>query len=529
MKLYITIFIYLLFSTFLTGQSNEWIVRFDEEPSSERLKNSASDIISLFNLSDELDIYLIKFDSELTFSEVGKKLSQFDGVLHVSPNVEVELRRIPNDPLYSDQYYLDLIQAERAWDETTGKTNGDNDYVIALLDDGFDTNHPDISRNIWTNQGEIPDDGIDNDNNGFVDDYFGLNIEDNNDKHNVAEHGSQVLGILGADGNNGTGISGVIWDANILLISNVSNVGEIIASLNYLYEMKLLYMSSNGSQGSNIIINNFSGGLSRFFPSDFPGWCEMYDLLGTVGILSVGSVANSDFNVETEGDLPTLCTSPFLITVTNTDRNDVRSSLAAFGATSVDLAAPGENILSTGLNNEYIEFFGTSASAPQIAGTIGLMYNADCDAIQELHESNPSQLALTMKNALLDGVDKLPSMEESVSGGRLNIFNSILELGILCGSSEAGELSIVDIAPNPISVSEINNINLEYLTDVFTEHTLLINDPIGRLVHYQVFSPPIFAEKQISLNQLPTLSSGIYSFSIMNENGIASTSVVIVE
>jgi hypothetical protein len=529
MKLYITIFIYLLFSTFLSAQKDEWIVRFDEQPLIENLKNTSSDIISVQNLSDALDIYLFKFGTQLSSDEVEKKLSHLNHIRHITPNMEVEQRRLPNDPLYSDQYYLDLIQAERAWDETTGKTNDDNDYVIALLDDGFDTRHPDISRNIWANQGEIPDDGIDNDSNGFIDDYLGLNIEDNNDKHNVAEHGTQVLGILGADGDNGEGISGVMWDANILLISNVSNVGEIIAGLDYLYEMKLLYMSSNGEQGANVIINNFSGGLSRFFPSDFPDWCAMYDLLGTVGILSVGSVANSNFNVETEGDLPTLCTSPFLITVTNTDRNDVRSSLAAFGATSVDLAAPGENILSTGLNNEYIEFFGTSASAPQIAGAIGLMYNVDCDAIQELHNSNPSQLALTMKNALLDGVDQLPSMNESVSGGRLNLFNSMLELGVICGSSEIDELSIADISPNPISVSSINSVSLEYVTDVFTEHTLLINDQLGRLVYYQKFTPPTFGEKQLLLNQIPVLSPGIYSFSIMNENDIASTSVVIIE
>lgn len=529
MKLHLTLFLYLLCSTIVYSQSNEWIVSFDSEPSDLFLKAEYNLVNTVTRLSSDLNIYMITYQSQVDRKYVADQFKDNKKLRNISPNAELELRKMPNDTRYGEQYHLDLIQAENVWEETTGKSNGNTDYVIAMLDDGFDFQHQDLQDNIWTNDAEVPEDGIDNDNNGFIDDYKGLNIETNNDQHDIEEHGSQVLGILGAKGDNSTGITGVMWDANILIISGVSNVAEVIAGLDYVYEMKKLYVSSNGTMGANVVVTNFSGGLRRFFPTDFPDWCEIYDLLGTEGILSVAAVANEDFNVEEEGDMPTLCTSPYLITVSNTDRDDVIDDSTASGAVSVDLAAPGESIISTAIDNKYEVISGTSASCPQVAAAVGLLYTVDCDAIREQQSTNPSQLSLDIKNAILTGVDNIPSLAESVSKGRLNIFKSMLKLNSICGTTEAGDLNVFSVSPNPINNGDMTFSSLEYTTDIFSEHTFIITDAMGRLIYTQKFVPSAFSEKSLSLNQVPYLDSGIYSFSIMNENTVSSTSVVVIE
>jgi len=524
MKLNITIFLYLSILTSVIGQSNEWIVTYSDEPN-EVLKNAEKvDEYSMKLLSSELNIYLVTYNDTVLKSYVFETLGKPESV---SPNAEIELRRVPNDELYSEQYHLDLIRAEEAWDITTGNIDGNSDYVIAVLDDGFAFTHPDLIPNLWTNEAEIDGDGIDNDDNGYIDDYLGLNIQTNNDDQVVETHGSQVLGVLGAKGNNGIGIAGVMWDADILIISAVTTVGEIIAGMNYIYEMKRLYVETDGARGANVIVTNFSGGIPREFPDSFPAWCAVYDLLGTVGILSVTATANLSLDVEEEGDMPTLCDSPYLITVSYTDRIDELSN-SAFGSTSVDIAAPGENILSTVQGNSYNNNeSGSSYAAPQVAGAIGLMYNVDCEEIAQQHIDNPTQLALDIKSAILNGVDTKVSLNESVSGGRLNMFNSILELIELCGGTALAELEVFPLAPNPMTNADMSTMSLNYVTDVFSEHTLIVTDALGRQVYTQKFMPSTFSAKSILLNQVPYLSSGLYSFYIINEKGISSQAAVV--
>ena len=242
------------------------------------------------------------------------------------PNRPVEYRNTePDDFFFEDQWSLEIIDATMAWDQSTGGQdfNG-NDVVIAILDDGYDIRHEDLESNYWMNAEEIIGDGIDNDDNGYIDDFMGVNIQSGDGIHAGVKHGTQVAGIISAVGNNGLGIAGINWNSKLIIVSGVSNIAEVIKGMEYLYELKSRYLESNGSKGANIVVNNFSGGLKRLFPSDFPMWCETYDLLGSVGILSVGAVANENYNVETEGDLPTLCESDYLIMVTNTNSTDQR-------------------------------------------------------------------------------------------------------------------------------------------------------------------------------------------------------------
>jgi len=515
-------------SNFATGQHSDWIVKFDKKPSEYTLKNKSTIVSSIEVLSPTLNVYNIKTVSEVDEDILQKQFSNIESISH---NAKLENRSVtPNDDLFRDQWSLNLINADRVWEETTGGVSIDGyPVVIAILDDGYDINHEDLIQNYWINNEEIPNDNIDNDNNGFIDDVKGVNIQTNTGTHSTVLHGTQVAGIIGAKGNNGIGVSGVNWNTKILPVSGVSNIGEIIKGLEYLYNLKKKFIESNGRDGANIVVNNFSGGIRFRFPSDFPSWCEQYDLLGSVGILSVGAVANADFDVEIEGDLPTLCESDYLIMVTNTNEADVKVLDAAFGSKSVDLAAPGERIISTGIGGQYDDISGTSASAPHVAGSIGLLYTIPCEGIPVAIENNPSAFALSVKNAILNGVDKLPSLENTVSKGRLNVFNSVFELNENCGEAGIEELQISSVYPNLIHNSHKSfTIKIDYKTDVFGIHDVYIHNMKGQLVHKESFNPNIFGSRTLELLLNRQMDAGVYALSIVESDRVASSKFVVV-
>jgi subtilisin family serine protease len=511
------------------AQHADWIVKFDKKPDISQIMTRSSLFSSIKVLSKTLNVYNLKTSKEVLSDDIYKLLPQLQ---NVSYNAPIERRSvIPNDVLFDSQWSLKLIGADRVWEETTGgKDFEGKDVVVAILDDGFDVNHQDLVENYWTNDGEIPNDNIDNDNNGFTDDFMGVNIQNNTGIHPGVLHGTQVAGIIGARGNNARGIAGINWNTKILLVSGVSNIGQIIEGLEYLYDLKKKYLDTNGTEGANIVVNNFSGGISYRFPNEFMDWCDQYDLLGTVGILSVGSVANADFDVEVEGDLPTLCDSDHLIMVTNSDISDTKVLASAYGLTSVDLAAPGEEIISTGIGNDYKAISGTSASAPHVAGAVSLLYTVSCDGIADAVKANPSSFALTVKNAILNSVDVLPTLDNTFSKGRLNIFKAVFELNEICGESDLEELQIKSIRPNFITSQNYNNVlTIDYGTDVFKEHQIFIHNTLGQLIHNSVFTPNIFGLRSHQVNTTQIFAPGTYVLSIVESGRVASSKFVVVK
>jgi subtilisin family serine protease len=321
------------------------------------------------------------------------------------------------------------------------------------------------------------------------------------------------------------GISGINWNSKLLLVSGVSNIGEVIKALEYIYLLKKTYLDSNGTTGANVVVNNFSGGLRRLFPEDFPSWCEMYDLLGEVGILSVGAVANENFNVETEGDLPTLCSSDYLLMVTNTNSSNEKVLDAAYGKISVDLGAPGENITSTSIGNDYENISGTSASAPHVTGVVGLLHSLPCTSLADLSFSSPQDAALLVKNAVLNGTQISQSLTNTVSGGRLNAFQAMVQLQDLCGSQRSNELSL-NIFPNIISGEE-NEVKLNYQTTNTDLHSIRLFDSQGRLILKEDFIPPLFENRSIRIDLSGTpLSKGVFFMQLSNSSEQVSQHLV---
>jgi hypothetical protein len=296
---------------------------------------------------------------------------------------------------------------------------------VAIIDGGSDINHEDLD--IWTNYDEIPDNDIDDDNNGYVDDVHGWNAYDHNGNIPLHQHGTHVAGIAGARGNNTIGVCGVNWHVKILPVAGSStSEAPVVEALSYVYVVRETYDMTNGAQGAFVVADNCSFGVDEGQPEDFPIWEALYDSLGQLGVLSVAATANRNWNIDTIGDVPTAFETPYMISVTNTTNKDEKATNAGYGATTIDLGAPGTTIFSTLIGNNYNYKNGTSMATPHVTGAVALLMAAADTGFISAYKNNPGESVLQIKDHILDGVDTLDDLiGKTVSGGRLNLFNSI--------------------------------------------------------------------------------------------------------
>ena len=410
-----------------------------------------SKVISTRKISKTLNIYQVTFDQNSDLNLLIKASYAYPQILNVQKNhIVTERSFTPNDTFFGDQWHLENtgqtggivdadIDATEAWDITTGglTTHGDTIVVCVIEGSGVDLDHEDLIDNIWVNYQEIPNNGIDDDNNGYVDDFKGWNVQTNDDDINDGSHGTRVSGMIGAVGNNGIGVSGVNHTVKLMVVSGqqASNEASVIAAYSYPLDMRRLYNESNGANGAFVVVTNSSWGINNGNPANSPLWCAMYDSLGAEGVINVGATTNNNSNVDINGDLPSTCSSDYLIAVTASNSNDFRGG-TGYGSTHVDLAAPGSSVTLTNSNDNYNSTSGTSFATPCVAGAIALLYSSPCADFISYAKSHPDSAAMRVRSLILDHVDPISNLATEVaSGGRLNIFNSISELVNTCSTN----------------------------------------------------------------------------------------------
>ena len=401
-----------------------------------------------------LRLHRIKLKEGETVENAVAKYRLDPDVEYAEPNFIVSNSRIPS-PNY-DQYFGSLwgiskINAEGAWDFTTGSQN----VVVAILDTGVDVTHPDLAGNIWGNTAEIAGNGIDDDENGFVDDVNGINainfsgnpIDDNG-------HGTHVAGTIGAIGNNGIGVVGVNWSVKIIACKFLDSSGS--GFISGAVEC-LLYVKALKDRGVNIVASNNSWGGGGYSQA-------LYDAIkAQPDILFIAAAGNDSSDNDLAPYYPAGYGLPNVISVAATDSSDSLASFSNYGKYSVAVGAPGKDILSTlpaqnfwNISGGYGTLSGTSMATPHVTGLAALLKAQD-----------PARDGAKIKNLIMSSGDDLPALaDKSLTGKRINAFGStsgnnrsVLSLGWLPSHVTSGNtytlsaLSIDRDSPAPVTVA----------------------------------------------------------------------------
>jgi len=541
-------YIFMFLAFFCNAELNQVIIQLDDKVTIQQLKmlNLQSPFTSPKLLSKTLNIWLIEIlSTQMTLKKETTLLNwqKHPQIKVAQLNEEVDLRNRPNDLLFNEQWQYNNkgeangitdtdIDALKAWQHTTGgRTVNEDEIVVAVIDGGVDLNHPDLVNNLWTNLHEIPNNKIDDDQNGYIDDYYGWNFNDTiPDVGNASFghwHGTPVTGIIGAEGNNYEGVCGVNWHLKIMTLIANQTVADVIAAYDYALEMRKRYNETNGKEGAFVVATNASLGINEGKPVDHPLWCAIYDALGEAGILSVAATANNFINVDERGDLPTTCNSNFLISVTSTNNRDELQH-AAFGRQHIDLSAPGSGIFTTTNNGEYGTFGGTSAAAPHVAGAVALLYASTNINLMKAIQSDPAAAALLVKDFILDGTEPLADLyNKSASNGRLNLFNSLCTMENYFNDNNCIETKEVSLQIDEIQLSiDKKAIHIYFDLEGQTYLKVRLIDSAGRLVSQQYLTNINTGKHQILL-PAKKLKTGMYYAVINSKKGAVSKSVLV--
>lgn len=535
MKHLLTLTLLLAFSVILSAQSTmnyvegEALIRLENDGN---LKNVMTNLQTFEGqptnikverqISKHMKIWLLSFNKGLNHNRFLDALYQDANIFEAQSNHTVEFRNTPNDVGFNQQWqYINTgqsggtpgadLDADLAWEVTTGGLTplGDT-IVVAAIDEGFDISHTDFGDNLWINYNEIPNNGIDDDNNGFIDDYRGWNVHGNNDNvTNGGWHGTPVAGIMGAQGDNGIGVTGVSWNVKVMVIRLTTTVeADVLEAYDYTLQNRKLYNQTNGAAGAFVVATNASWGINQGQPSQAPLWCAMYDTLGAYGILNAGATANANFDIDAVGDLPTACPSDYMVAVTNMNHNDQKVTQAGYGTTTIDLGAFGEGTWTLADGGGYAAFGGTSGATPHVAGMIGLLYAAPCVSFATLSKTHPDSAAYLAKQYIMNGSDPNASLAGiTVSGGRLNMNGAMQELLNNCGASN------VCVVPYSLNVTNTTDtsatLNWGAFIDTITDFNVQY-----RAIGDSVWTTVLVSDTILNLNINALLPCTSYEFQV---------------
>ncbi len=429
----------------------------------------------------------------------------------IEPNYIFSISRTPDDLRFSELWGLRNtgqtggipgadISATDAWDTNTGSSN----VIVGVIDTGIDYTHPDLAGNIYTNAGETPGNGIDDDGNGFVDDVRGWDfVNQDNDPMDDNGHGTHVAGTIGASGNNGIGVTGVNWSVRLMPLKFLNSEGsgtaaDAIAAIEYATQM-----------GVDIMNNSWGG-------SEYSEALRLAIVdASNAGIFFVAAAGNSGANSDRSPEYPASFNVPNVISVAATDHFDQLANFSNYGATSVDLAAPGVDILSTLPSAGYGVFSGTSMATPHVSGVLALVL-----------AQYPGITLQVGKTLLLNSVDKLPGLNRRVlSGGRLNAARA-LEGPDIIAPSPVPDLAALGVASNSVSLQwtatgddsttgTVTNYDIRFATSEITDANF---DAASRFSGVVVPHPP-GAQERVVVTALSFSTTYYFALKALDEYG----------
>jgi len=395
--------------------AGELLVRFKKDAGVMALaahRQAGAKVLHTYRTLPELQLVSV---DEAAMQDAITAYQKDPNVEYVEPNYVYRISgTTPNDALFGELWGLNNtgqasgvadidINAPEAWDLTTGSaTSG----VITVIDTGVDYNHPDLAENVWTNPGEIAGNGLDDDNNGYVDDVHGINaITNSGDPMDDHDHGSHCSGTIAGHGDNGRGVAGVNWTAQIMACKFLDAAGNgttanAVKCLDYVHAMK-----TRTNNPVNIIATNNSWGGGAFSQALLDGIVQHRN----DGILFVAAAGNSSGNNDTTASYPSGYFASNVIAVASHDRSNTLASDSSYGRRTVHVAAPGVDVMSTVAGGGYAAFSGTSMATPHVTGVLGL-----------LKAQNPSRDWRQLKNLVLaGGVSSAASTGKTLTGKRL--------------------------------------------------------------------------------------------------------------
>lgn len=382
---------------------------------------TVSTFISLKNASETTrdvkkinlnDYYVFSSKGKMDINRLKKDLEPTFDIEYIEPLCIRKTFYEPDDPQNSKQDYLDIIKAFEAWDYTKGS----KEVVVAIIDSGIDYEHEDLNENLYLNENEIPNNGLDDDKDGFVDNYLGWdfvgadyeNIIPDSDpiaQGNNTSHGTQVVGCAAASTDNGVGISGTGFNARFMALKCSADNDERENGRSFIINSPLAVLYA-ADHGADVINMSYGGTEYSQFENDVITYAAIEK-----DVVLIASAGNSD---TTEFIYP--AAYEHVLSVGATDFNDLKASFSQFGHW-VDLSAPGEGIFTTSVNNKYKTVQGTSYSGPIVAGAAALLRAAFPEFSQE-------DIRALLKTSA-DDIDPFNPTYIGQLGGRLNMKEAV--------------------------------------------------------------------------------------------------------
>ncbi len=364
-------------------------------------------------------LYLITFPAAVP--QALEALQRMPFIEFAEPNYIYQHSAVSVDPLFTNGSLWGMTStnafgtgAATSW---ANNNTGSSDVVIAVIDEGIDNQHEDLASNCWVNPGETPNDGIDNDGNGYTDDIYGWDFDGNNNSTFDGagdDHATHVAGTIGGLANS-VGVVGMNWNVKMMSCKFLGSAGgttaNAVKAVDYITALKV--------KGVNIVASNNSWGGGGFSTALY----SAISRANTAGVLFIAAAGNSGTNNDRTASFPGNYSIPNkvggktypalsnMIVVAAIASNGTLASFSQYGAKSVHIGAPGVNIFSSLPYNKYDSYNGTSMATPHVAGAAAL-YKA----------KNPSATAATIKAAILNSATKISSLTgKCVTGGCLNV------------------------------------------------------------------------------------------------------------